>query len=152
MKFATALFALFCTAAAFADTTCFVRNTELVTNDVSMARELCFGDVELQLDVFATSKALVRFSIDNNRAFKTVELKNGRDLGNGTLAFRFTAEANTFGGMCGDTWESDVTATLIVKRDGSFASVEAVKGELSYSIDNCHSGMHPKQTITFDKR
>lgn len=149
MKFA--FLAVFIALPALADTTCFTRDVELRTNKVSLARELCFGDVELQLDIFAPSKALVRFSNDNNRAFKTVELRNGRDLGNGTVAFKFKVESNAVGGGCGDTWEAVSEATLVVKRDGSSAVVTAVTGEVSYSGDNCHSDMRTQQELSYRK-
>ena len=58
MKFA--FLALMLSFSAQAATTCFVRTVELNTKEVSMAQELCFGDVELNLDVFGTSKATVQ--------------------------------------------------------------------------------------------
>ena len=143
--------ALTLTSSAFAATTCFVRNTELNTQQVKLARELCFGPVELQLDVFSTSKALIRFSNDGNRAVKTVALNNGRDLGNGTLTFAFNIENNVAGGGCGDTWVATSTGTLIVKRDGSAASVTAVNAELSFSNDNCHSETRTEQSFKYDR-
>ena len=146
-----AFLALLISAPTFANTTCFTRDVELRTNQVSLARELCFGEVELQLDIFAPSKALVRFSNDNNRAFKTVELRNGKDLGNGTVAFKFNVENNVMGGGCGDTWAAESEATLVVKRDGSSAVVTAVTGEVSYSSDNCHSDMRTQQELSYRK-
>ena len=144
--------ALLFTTPALADTTCFVRTTELSTQEVTLARELCFGAVELELDVFATSKALIRYSVDGNRAFKKVDLRYGRDLGDGTLAFEFTVESNTEGGYCGDTWEASSTGRLVVKRDGSSASVVGVSGDVSFSNDNCHSGMQTVQELKYDRR
>lgn len=144
------LLALFVSAPAFANT-CFTRDVELRTNEVTLARELCFGDVELQLDIFSPSKALVRYSVDNNRAVKTVELRNGRDLGNGTISFKFNAESNVAGGGCGDTWEATSEATLIVKRDGSSAFIQAVTGEVAYSNDNCHSDLRTQQELSYRK-
>lgn len=147
----TALLALLISAPVLADTTCFTRDVALQTNEVSLSRELCFGDVELQLDIFAPSKALVRFSVDGNRAVKTVELRNGRDLGNGTIAFKFTVESDSAGGMCGDTWRASSEATIVVKRDGSSASIQGVTGEVAYSSDNCHSGMRTQQELSYRK-
>ena len=142
------LLALFVSAPAFANT-CFTRDVELRTNEVSLARELCFGDVELQLDIFSPSKALVRFSLDSNRAVKTVELRNGRDLGNGSIAFKFNVESNSAGGGCGDTWEATSEATLIVKRDGTSALIQGVTADVAYSSDNCHSSMRTQQELSY---
>ena len=144
------LLALLISAPAFANT-CFTRDVELRTNEVTLARELCFGDVELQLDIFSPSKAIVRFSLDSNRAVKTVELRNGRDMGNGSIVFRFNVENNVTGGGCGDTWEATSEATLVVKRDGSSATVTAVTGDVAYSSDNCHSGMRTQQELSYRK-
>jgi hypothetical protein len=145
-----ALLALLISAPVFA-TTCFTRDVEIRTNEVSLARELCFGDVELQLDIFSPSKAIVRYSLDSNRAVKTVELRNGRDMGNGSIVFRFNVESNVAGGGCGDTWEATSEATLVVKRDGSSATVTAVTGDVAYSNDNCHSGMRTQQELSYRK-
>ncbi len=145
-----ALLALLISAPVFANT-CFTRDVELRTNQVSLARELCFGDVELKLDIFSPSKALVRYSVDSNRAVKTVELRNGRDLGNGTIAFVFNLESNVVGGGCGDTWEATSQATLIVKRDGTSASIQGVTAEVAYSSDNCHSSMRTQQELSYRK-
>ncbi len=147
----TLLLALLVTFPVFAETTCFVRNTELATHEVKLARELCFGAVELELDVFATSQALVRFSLDGQRAFKKIELRNGRDLGNGTLAFAFVVENNWAGGQCGDTWNATSTGTILVKRDGSQAQVKEVSAELTFSNDNCHSSEQTVQEFNYDR-
>ncbi len=146
-----AFLALFISLPVFASTACFTRDVELVTKEVSLSRELCFGEVELQLDIFAASKALVRFSVDGNRAVKTVELRNGRDLGNGTIAFKFNVENNVAGGYCGDTWGATTEATLVVKRDGSVASVEGITAEVAFSGDNCHSDMRTEQEFSYRK-
>jgi hypothetical protein len=147
----TAFFALFISLPVFANTTCFTRDVEIRTNEVSLSRELCFGDIELQLDIFAPSKAVVKFTNDGKTGTKTVELKHGRDRGDGTVAFKFNVESNVEGGGCGDTWEATSEATLLVKRDGSSASVAAVTADISYSIDNCHSDMRTQQEISYRK-
>lgn len=146
-----AFLALLISAPVFANTTCFTRDVEIRTNEVSLSRELCFGDVELQLDIFSASKALVRFSVDGNRAMKTktVELRNGRDLGNGTIAFKFNVESDVAGGSCGDTWEATSEATLVVKRDGTSALIQGVTAEVAYSSDNCHSDMRTQQELSY---
>ncbi len=146
-----ALLALLISAPVFANTTCFTRDVEIRTNQVSLSRELCFGDVELQLDIFSPSKALVRFSVDGNRAMrtKTVELRNGRDLGNGTIAFKFNVESKSVGGSCGDTWQATSEATLVVQRDGSSAVIQDVNAEVAYSSDNCHSDMRTQQELSY---
>ncbi|MBY0517201.1 MAG: hypothetical protein K2P81_09845 [Bacteriovoracaceae bacterium] len=150
MKFA--FLALVLSFSALAETTCFVRTVELNTKEVTMAQELCFGDVELNLDVFGTSKATIRFSNDGLRALKVVDLKNGTDLGNGSMAFNFVADSHTNGGFCSEMWQADAIATLVVKRDGTSAYVAAVNGEVSYSYDMCHSSMRTQQELSFEKR
>jgi hypothetical protein len=145
-----ALLALLISAPVFANT-CFTRDVELRTNQVSLARELCFGDVELQLDIFSPSKAIVRFSLDSNRAVKTVELRNGRDLGNGSISFKFNVESNVAGGGCSDTWEATSVATLVVKRDGTSAVIQGVTADVEYSSDNCHSSMRTQQELSYRK-
>ncbi len=150
MKYA--FLALMLSFSAYASTTCFVRTVELNTKEVSLARELCFDDVELNLDFFGTSLANVRFSNDGQRALKVVALKNGKDLGNGSVAFAFAADSQTNGGFCSEMWQADAFATLVVKRDGSQAYVVAVDGEVTYSYDMCHSSMRTQQEFSFEKR
>jgi hypothetical protein len=146
-----ALLALCFSTAALADVTCFVRNEELRTTEVRLAREVCVEGVKLQLDVFAPSKAVVNLSLDGVDVAKTVELKNGVERGNGWVGFSFVVERNRKGEMCDVNWSALATGTLLAKRDGSSAIVESVQASVSFSPDNCHAPTFRNQEISYLK-
>jgi len=146
-----ALFACLFSLSALADTTCFTRTTEIETTEVSLGRTICFGEVEVQLDLLNESKVLLRYSIDENRGFKTATLRYATPRADGTIAYQVVMESNTAGGFCGDTWEATSNATIVMKRDGTQAKVEALTGETSYSSDNCHSGFQVVQELQYSQ-
>jgi hypothetical protein len=148
----TFLLALSISCSALAGEACFVRGTELVTQEVGLARELCFDDVELQLDVFATSKAVVRYTVDGNPFTRTIPLVNGRDRGNGDKAFSFTVEDNASGSFCDSSWLASSTAILVIKRGGASATVGDVAGMLQFTNDNCHSNARLVQSVSYDRQ
>jgi hypothetical protein len=146
-----AFLALCISIPALADTTCFVRNEELRTTEVRLAREVCVGGVTLQLDVFAPSKAFVNLSLDGTDVVRTVELKNGVERGNGWVAFTFVVERSSKGEMCDTNWNALATGTLLANRDGATAILESVQGSVSFSPDNCHSPTFRNQELSYRK-
>lgn len=148
----TILLALTLSLPVFAGTTCFVRDAELATDQVKLAREVCVTDIALQLDVLAGGKALVSFSLDGRPVARSVDLRSGREIGDGTVAFSFSVERSTRGGQCDDSWEAESTGTLIVKRDGSSARVTGLVADIDYSSDNCHSGFRTVQRINYSRQ
>ena len=146
-----ALLALCFSSAALADVTCFVRNEELRTGEVRLAREVCVDGIQLQLDVFAPSKAVMNLSLDGVDVVKTIELKNGVERGNGWVGFSFVVERRSKGEMCDVNWSALATGTLLAKRDGTAAIVESVQGSVSFSSDNCHAPTFRNQELSYRK-
>lgn len=145
----TALIALLISFSAMAETTCFTRSTEIETSEITLGRTLCFGDVEVQVDMLSAHKAILRYSIDENRNFKTVDLKNGVARGDGTVVYQVNIESNESGGYCGDTWSATSMATIVIKRNGTMPIIESLEGEIGYSSDNCHSSMRSVQKLQY---
>lgn len=149
----TALFAsLFLSFSAFANT-CYVRNVELVRNEVTLAKEICINDIKIKLDNFGKSQAVVSYTLDGSAKDKAVELVRPIERRDGALMFGlYYLESNTDGGFCGDTVEASTSAWLVMNRDGSNARVEEIEGEVTYSNDNCHSNGRVLQTIKYEAR
>ena len=149
MKFT--LLSLLLSFSAFAETTCFTRTTEIETSEVALARTLCFGDVEVQMNMVAGNKVALRYSLDENRAFKTAPLLYGQNRADGTVAFRVNLEETITGGFCGDTWSATSIATIVMQRDGTLAKIEGIAGEIGFSGDNCHSSERVVQELSYKK-
>ena len=47
----TTLIALLISFSAMAETTCFTRSIEIEPNEITLGRTLCFGDVEVQVNI-----------------------------------------------------------------------------------------------------
>lgn len=136
---------------AIADTTCFNRDTEIETNEVTLGRTLCFDGIEVHNDSGANGRALIRYSVDGNRSFKTASLLNGVNRGAGTVVYQVNIESTSNGGFCDYTWAASSTATIVMMTNGYEAKVESVKGRISFSNDNCHSSMRTSQELEYTK-
>lgn len=149
----TALIAsLLLSFSAFAET-CYVRNVDLVTTEVSLAREICIGDINITLDSFGKSQAVVNYTLDGSPKNKAVELVRPIERRDGALMFGlYYLESNSEGGFCSETTEANTSGWLVMNRDGSNARVEEIEGEVTYSYDNCHSNGSTLQTIKYEAR
>ncbi len=149
----TALIAsLLLSFSAFAET-CYVRNVDLVTTEVSLAREICVGDINITLDSFGKSQAVVNYTLDGAPKNKAVELVRPIERRDGALMFGlYYLESNSEGGFCSETTEANTSGWLVMNRDGSNARVEGIEGEVTYSYDNCHSDGNTLQTIKYEAR
>ena len=146
----TALFAsLFLSFIAFAGT-CYVRNVDLVTNEVSLAKEICINDIMVTLGNFGQSKALISYTLDGVAKEKSVELVRPIERRDGAVMFGvYYLESDSEGGFCSDTTEASTSGWLVMNRDGSNARVEEIEADVTYSNDNCHSNGRTLQTIKY---
>jgi len=129
---------------------CYVRTTELVTSEVTMAKEFCVNNIAVKIVGPYNSKAKIKYSLDGVATEKEMNLSNGFDLRNGkVLHFLYNFEANYAGGFCGDTFEAAINAELEMNKDGSEAKLINIKGSVSTSNDNCHSVMREIQSVPF---
>lgn len=149
----TALVAtLFLSFGAFADT-CYVRNVDVMTNEVSLAKEICVTDIAMKLDTFGSSKATISYTLDGEAKSKSVDLVRPIERRDGQLMFGvYYLESNSEGGWCSDTTTAETSGWLVMNRDGSNARLEEVEGEIRYTNDNCHSDGRVLQTIKYEAR
>jgi len=147
----TALLAsLFLSFSSFAGT-CYVRNVDLVTKDVTLAKEICINDIMVTLGSFGQSKAIVSYTLDGEAKEKAVELVRPIERRDGALMFGlYYLESNSEGGWCSDTTTAETSGWLIMNKDGSNARVEEIEGEVSHTNDNCHSNGSVLQTIKYE--
>lgn len=147
----TALLAFLVSFTAMASE-CFVRNVDLVTTEVSMAREICITNIDMNLEVFGNSKAVIKYTLDGVASEKTIKLNNPIERRDGKVLFlAFDLESNSAGGWCSDTTETSIDASLVMNKDGSNVTIEEVTGSVRYSYDNCHSDGREIQSIKFEK-
>lgn len=142
------MFALFLSFSALAESTCFTRATEIETQEVTLGRTICFGQVEVKRDQKDLG-VLLSFSIDESKSSKTAALRYGTARADGTVAYTVELESNSGGGFCGETWVVSSSATIVTNQDGTEAKIEAVTGETSFSGDNCHSGFQVVQELNY---
>lgn len=130
--------------------TCFTRTTSIQTNEVTLASTLCFAKPELELNYFEDSYALLRYSIDGQRAFKRAKL-SGKFNNAGKYMVEVSIEKNSEGGFCDRYFEANSSLTLSVAKDGSSAEVIGLKGEILYTYDQCHDQPDVQQVIDYTK-
>lgn len=130
---------------------CYVREVDLVTTEVTLAKEICVDEIKLSLEVFGNSKAVINYSLDGVAKSKEVKLNNPivRRADGRIVFFVWGLQSEYAGGYCGDTVESEIEATLSMNKDGSDAKLEEIKGSVSTSNDNCHSDMREIQSFPF---
>tara|TARA_R110002049_G_scaffold244062_2_gene418016 strand:+ start:871 stop:1323 length:453 start_codon:yes stop_codon:yes gene_type:complete len=149
MKFLAtiALLALSLTASA---ESCFTRTTTIQNTEVSLANTLCFAEPELELNYFEDSYVLLRYSIDGQRAFKKAKVK-GKFDNNEMFVVQVGIENNSEGGFCDRYFEASSSVTIKIKKDGSKASIDSMKGEIYYTYDQCHDQPDLIQTVDYTK-
>ncbi len=146
----TALLAFLVSFSAMASE-CYVRTTELVTNEVTMAKEFCVSNIDIKLAGRYDSKAFIKYTLDGVEIEKMMNLSMGVDLRNGRVVhFLYNFESNYYGGSCGDTTEAAINAELEMNKDGSEAKLINIKGSVSTSYDNCHSQLREIQSVPFN--
>lgn len=129
---------------------CYVRQADLVTNEVTIAKEICINDIKLDLEVFGKSKATIIYTLDGVAASKEVSLNWPIERRDGRVLFVYIGlESNVEGGYCGDTIEAQINANLSMNKDGSDVKLEEITGSVSTSNDNCHSDMREIQSIPY---
>ena len=131
--------------------TCFTRTVELETNEVTLAREICFEAINLDLDYFGGSKAKVKLTADGIAAEKEFSLNAGRVRADGSRLYEVVVSGQSEGGFCDDFWQTEATASIVISKDAKTVAVENVKGELFYSWDQCHSDTDLKQSFDYAK-
>lgn len=145
----TAIFALLVSFSAMASE-CYVRSADLVTNEVTLSKEICINSVDLKLQGYGSNMALIKYSLDGVASEKAINLTYPIELRNGKiLYFVYGLESNFEGGGCGDSIQAEINANLIMNKDGSDVKLEEIKGSVSTSNDNCHSDMREVQSIDY---
>lgn len=131
--------------------TCFVRNVEVRSNSVSLAREICIRNIDVKLDVFGTSSAVINYSLDGVAKNRKVSLTNPKKRDDGKVSFNvWSIDSSVVGGGCGHTVEANADATLIMERDGSNPAVAAIDAKITESNDNCHSSGRVTQSFSYE--
>ena len=149
MKFIAAIALSLMSLNLFAET-CFTRTTSIQNNEVTLAKTLCFAKPELELNYFEDSYALLRYTVDGQRAFKRAQLK-GKFNTAGKYVVEVAIERNTEGGFCDSYYEANSALTLEIAKDGSVANITGLKGEILYTYDQCHDQPDLQQVIEYNR-
>ncbi len=128
---------------------CYVRQVDLVTNEVTLAKELCIDDVKLDLQVFGNSKATILFTLDGTPASKEVALNNPVVRRDGRVVFWTNLQSEHAGGWCGDSTEALIETVITMNKDGSDVKFEEIKGTVSTTNDNCHMDYREIQSFPY---
>lgn len=129
---------------------CYVRTVDLVTNDVTLAKEICINNIDLKLEAFGNSKATIAYSLDGVVKEKVIALNNPIELRSGkVLFFVWGLENDSEGGWCSDTTEAAIDARLEMNKDGSDVVLTEIKGSVSTTNDNCHSDAREIQSFDY---
>ena len=146
----TAILAFLVSFSSFASE-CFIRNSNLAVKEVSLAKEVCITGIELKLQVFGTSEALISYTLDGKEVSKTVRLNSPNYHSQNTVSFFVNSIESSFsGGGCGHTIEADSLAVLVMDKDGGNAHIESIEANVSKSNDNCHSPFRVIQTLSYE--
>ncbi len=147
----TALIALLVSFSAMASE-CYQRTVELEVSDVSLPKEFCVNEIKLKLEVFGKSEAVLSYSVDGERRTKIISMHNPITTPAGKVVFLVWDLYREFsGGWCGDSYQSEISATLMMNKDASDVQLIDIKGSMQYSNDNCHSGMQEFQSVPYTR-
>ena len=129
---------------------CYVRTADLVTNEVTLAKEICINDIGLKLEAFGNSKATIAYTLDGVVKEKVIALNNPIELRSGKVLFLvWGLESNFAGGWCSDTTEAAINASLEMNKDGTDVVLTEIKGSVSTTNDNCHSDAREIQSLDY---
>lgn len=143
---------VFLSFSAFAED-CFVRDVELKSSEVSLAKEICVTDINLELELFGNSYALVSFKLDGVAKTLKTHLKYPKRLSNGKVAFRVeNMDISSTGGLCDHTESASASGHLIMNADGSDAQIESIEAELIENWDSCHGSDEVVQSFYYIKK
>ena len=118
---------------------CYTRSVDLVTNEVSLAREICIEEIAMNLDVFGKSSALIKYTLDGKEASKEVSLLRPIQRRDGKYLFIVSnLQRNSRGGGCSELTEASIDAVLVMNKDASGAMLEEIEGSVSTTWDSCH--------------
>ena len=145
----TAIFALLVSFSAMASE-CYVRTADLVSNEVTIAKEICINGIDLKLQGYGSNMAQIKYSLDGVAKEMTVNLTYPVELRNGRVLYFFQPlESDIEGGGCGDTVVAEINARLSMNKDGSDAKLEEIKGSVLTTNDNCHFDPREIQSIDY---
>jgi hypothetical protein len=129
---------------------CYTRSVDLVTNEVSLAREICIEEIAMNLDVFGKSSALIKYTLDGVEASKEVSLLRPIESRNGKYLFNVSnLQKDSRGGWCSEITEASIYAVLVMNKDASGAMLEEIEGSVSTSWDSCHSPSREIQKFNY---
>lgn len=149
MKFFAA-FALMAFSFSASAENCFSRTTAIQSNEVSLASTVCFAEPELELNYFEDSYVLLRYTVDGERAFKRAKIK-GKFNNENMFVVNVGIEKDSEGGFCDEYLEANSSVVVKVKKDGSKAVVDSMKGEVLYTYDQCHDQPDLIQSVEYKK-
>lgn len=146
-----ALIALLVSFSAMASE-CYQRTVEPEVSEVSLPKVFCVDDIKLKLEVFGKSEALLSYSVDGESRTKVISMHNPITRRDGKVIFLVWDLYQEFsGGICSDSYQSDLTATLEMNKDASDVKLVDIKGSLQFSSDNCHSHMQEFQSLPYTR-
>lgn len=129
---------------------CYVREVELVTNEVKLAKEICISNIKLDLQVVGRSKATINYTLDGVDASKVIELSYPIERRDGRVFFlAWNLQTDFVGGWCSDATQAELNSTLTMNKDGSDVRIEELQGVISTTNDNCHSGFQEIQSFPY---
>ena len=147
----TALIALLVSFSAMASE-CYQRQGVPEVTDVTLPSEFCINDIKLKLEVFGKSEAVLSYSLDGVSQTKVISMNRPIPTPSGKVVFLVWGLYTEFsGGGCGDSYQSEITATLEMNKDATDVKLVDIKGSMQFSNDNCHSGMQEFQSLPYTR-
>ena len=133
-------------------TTCFVRDVELETDKVTMAKEICINDIKITIDPFKDSKATIGYTLDGIPKTKVLRIYMPIERGDGRYGTLVESlEYDTNGGLCSEKTDAKVMGMLVMDRSGDRPEIEVIEGKVTYTSDSCHSTLREIQSLAFRK-
>lgn len=130
------LFAFLVSFSAFASD-CYVREVELVTNEVKLAKEICITEVANIENQFA----VINYTLDGVATSINLRLENPvwRRSDGRVVYFLGGLETNPDVGWCLEFIRGEISASVTMNINGSNVKVEDIKGIVSTKDDECVS-------------
>ncbi len=147
----TALIVLLASFSAFASE-CYQRTVEPEVTEVSLPREFCVDGIKIESGAAASGQAVLSYSLDGVAQRKLISMANPITRPDGKVIYLvWDLYTEFFGGWCGDSYQSEITATLVMNKDNSDVKLIDIKGSMQFSNDNCHSGMQEFQSLPYTR-
>lgn len=144
------IFSLLLSLNTIAAEKCFFTTNVLETNRLSVAKEICVKSIDLSLDYFGESKAVVKMTLDGKDVEKSFDLKNVKPRPDGSRLYFVNLESKTTGWSCFEVWDVESKASVVISKDAKSAVVENIQTKLYYNWDGCHGDPEVKQSFFYE--